>query len=235
MRASRALAAALVAVAALVLVAVAARSGRTETLTPITTASSRPAPTATPTGALRPTTPPKALDEPADSSIISGVIVFALGLALVLGMLAVLLRRGRRGRPWGGGGAVVEHRGPEQAAAHQSSVLVAEALANAVEAGLRVVAEGESRDAVITCWVLLERAAAEAGTARRPAETSAELATRVLAQHQVSAAPLRRLGDLYRTARYSTHPLGEDARDEARSALVQVRRELAGRPAPELA
>jgi hypothetical protein len=224
-----------VAVAALALVAVAARSGRTETLTPITTASSSPAATATRTGALGPTGPRTVLDEPADTSIISGVIVFALGLAMVLALLAVLLRRGRRGRPWGGAGAVVEHRRPDPAAAPQASAVVAQALAGAVEAGLRVVAEGESRDAVITCWVLLERAAAEAGTARRPAETSAELATRVLAQHRVSAAPLRRLGELYRMARYSTHPLGEDARAEARSALVQVRNELAGLPAQELA
>src|SRR5213079_3750832 len=41
-----------------------------------------------------------------------------------------------------------------------------DALAEAVEAALRRVEEGEPHDAVIACWVLLERAAADAGTAR---------------------------------------------------------------------
>ncbi|MEN3362659.1 MAG: hypothetical protein V7637_6641 [Mycobacteriales bacterium] len=231
---ARAVVAALVAVAALSLVALAARSGRTETLRPITTASGAGSPTATPTGAAHTAGERAAPSQPADHSMAGGVIVGVLGLAVLLSLLLALVIRQRRTRGWGGGleraadRPVVDRSGSERPPAW-----AAQALASAVTDALRQVEEGESADAVIACWVLLERAAGEAGTARHPAETPAELTTRVLAQHHVTAGPLQRLADLYRTARYSTHPLGEDARDQARAALAQVRRELAGEPVGE--
>jgi hypothetical protein len=227
LRTAQTVAALVVAVAALALVAVAARSGRPETLTPVTARSRTAIPTVTAT-LERPSPEP-----PASSS--AGwvaphwMIVFLalLAMACLLGFAAWLFRRSRGGRRlwwWRGQPAPA----PELAPDPRPDPAVTGALADAVDAGLRRLDEGAARDAVIACWVLLESAAAEAGTARRPAETAAELTTRVLHQHRVTADVLHRLADLYREARYSSHLLGEDARKQARAALAQVRVELAG-------
>jgi hypothetical protein len=103
---------------------------------------------------------------------------------------------------------------------------VARALTEAVDATLVAIERGETREAIIACWLRLEDIAGEAGVSRRPAETAADLTERVLATHQVSGPTLSRLADLYREARFSGHRMDESARDEARSALEQVRDEL---------
>jgi hypothetical protein len=78
--------------------------------------------------------------------------------------------------------------------------------------------------------VLLERAAADAGTHRAAPDTPSELAGRLIDRHAVSSAPLLRLADLYREARFSRHELPESARTEARAALEQLRAELEASP-----
>ena len=103
-------------------------------------------------------------------------------------------------------------------------------LAAAVRAGLRELHDGGPGEGVIACWVLLERAAADAGTHRVPPDTPSELAGRLIDRHDVSPAPLLRLARLYREARYSRHVLPESARTEARAALEEVAAELARRP-----
>jgi hypothetical protein len=99
-------------------------------------------------------------------------------------------------------------------------------LAEAVEHALATLDTGEVGDAIVGCWVALERAAAAAGTPRLAAETSAELTERVLAEHQVSADTLRQLAALYREARFSGHRLGEPERATARALFEQVRADL---------
>ena len=103
----------------------------------------------------------------------------------------------------------------------------AERLAEAVDAGLARIDSGTATDAVIACWVALEQAAASAGVAREPSETPAEFIVRVLGVGGISEPELVRLGDLYREARYSTHGSTEQARAEARAALLRLRDELA--------
>jgi Domain of unknown function (DUF4129) len=100
-------------------------------------------------------------------------------------------------------------------------------LSEAVTTGVDQIESGTPSDAIVACWLALERAAADAGVARAPSETPAELTVRVLAACWVSRAALERLADLYREARFSTHGLPESARAEARQALVLLRRELA--------
>lgn len=109
---------------------------------------------------------------------------------------------------------------------------VARALTEAVDETLLTIERGETRDAIIACWLRLEDVAADAGVEKTPAETAAELTERVLSTHQVSRQTLSRLADLYREARFSAHPLGDDARQEARDALEQIRRELTTEPVP---
>jgi hypothetical protein len=89
------------------------------------------------------------------------------------------------------------------------------------------VAQGQARDGIILCWHRLEQLAAEAGFARLPADTSTDLAGRLLHALPLSAEPLNRLASLYREARFSSHPLSADAVAQARADLAQLRSELA--------
>jgi len=99
-------------------------------------------------------------------------------------------------------------------------------LAEAVESGLAAVDSGTATDAVIACWVALEQAAASAGVERQPSETPAEFTVRVLGVGGISEPELLRLAQLYREARYSTHGSSEEARAQARAALIRLRDEL---------
>jgi hypothetical protein len=103
----------------------------------------------------------------------------------------------------------------------------ADRLAEAVDTGLARIDSGTATDAVIACWVALEEAAASAGVARDASETPAEFTVRVLGIGGISEPQLVRLGELYREARYSTHGSTEQARAEARAALLRLRDDLA--------
>ena len=102
------------------------------------------------------------------------------------------------------------------------------ALARAVDEGLARIDEGTTDDAVIECWLRLEGAAADVGLGRGPAETPAELTVRVLGRTAVPTTAIERLLSLYRTARYSSHPLPASARAEAEAALREIRDRAAG-------
>ncbi len=117
-------------------------------------------------------------------------------------------------------------------AAHWQTV-TREDLDEAVAEGFARLDEGRPGDAIVACWLAFERTAAAAGVARRPSETPAELAVRVLAAHWVSRQALDRLADLYREARFSGHGLPESARAEARAALDLLRGELATARVPD--
>ncbi|HEV2885684.1 MAG TPA: DUF4129 domain-containing protein [Jatrophihabitans sp.] len=88
------------------------------------------------------------------------------------------------------------------------------------------LAGGQIRDGVILCWHRLEQTAEAAGLRRSPAETSSELAEKLLATLPLSEAPLNRLAALYREARFSSHPIPAAAVDQARADLAQLRAEL---------
>ena len=98
----------------------------------------------------------------------------------------------------------------------------------AVDAGLSDLddTDADPRRAVIACWVRLEQAAAAAGTPREPGDTPAELVTRLLGGHDVSASVLYALAEVYRVARYATRTVDTAMRDQARAALWQLRGKL---------
>jgi len=99
----------------------------------------------------------------------------------------------------------------------------------AVDEGLADLddADADPRRAVIACWVRLERAAAAAGTPREVGDTSTDLVARLLATHLVSGEVLSTFAEVYREARFATHAVDAAMREQARSALVQLRDELA--------
>ncbi len=70
---------------------------------------------------------------------------------------------------------------------------------------------------------------ARRGRAVRRSDTATELLDRAVAAGLVAGAPARTLTELFREARFSAHPMGEDARRSALACLAQVRGELAAR------
>jgi hypothetical protein len=98
--------------------------------------------------------------------------------------------------------------------------------ARAMDQALWTIRRGDVQHAIVACWVRLEDLAAEVGVTRTPSDTSAELATRLLAEVQVSHDPVQRLEALYREARFSMHPMTGTAAAQAQADLQQIRREL---------
>lgn len=107
-----------------------------------------------------------------------------------------------------------------------------EQLRAAVDESLESLERGPVTDAIIGCWVRVETAAAAAGLALRPSETSSEFVDRVLTSYGAREDALRRLSALYREARFSSHELGESSREEARACLADIRTDLARVRAP---
>ena len=99
---------------------------------------------------------------------------------------------------------------------------VAAAVVDEVEAQRAALLEGAPRNAIVRCWLTLERDVAAAGLARHPADTSVEFTKRVLARYSVDSEAIHDLAGLYREARFSDHPLGEPARQAALDALDRL-------------
>jgi hypothetical protein len=91
-----------------------------------------------------------------------------------------------------------------------------------VDAARIALGGGSPRNAIVACWMQLERDAAAAGLPRAAAETSAEYVERVVAASSVDPAPIRELAALYREARFSRHELLDDHRSRALAAMNRV-------------
>jgi hypothetical protein len=108
------------------------------------------------------------------------------------------------------------------------------AMADDAEEQLRLLLDGEPRNAIVACWHRFEMQALESGLPRHPWETSSEFALRMLDRADVDSAAVNRLLELYREARFSEHDLVESHRTAAAGALreihVQVGARRAGRP-----
>ena len=81
---------------------------------------------------------------------------------------------------------------------------------------------GTPRNAIVECWMRLERAIGRSGFERDPADTTEELTEHVLSQFAIDQSAIRELAALYREARFSTHPMGERERQAAVVALDTV-------------
>jgi Domain of unknown function (DUF4129) len=108
----------------------------------------------------------------------------------------------------------------------------AEELVAALDAGLEELSDTDRdpRRAVIACWVRLEQAAAAAGTPRHPGDSPTDLVGRLLNEQQVDARVLAALLEVYRQARYATHTVDNQMRQQARSALERLRADLGAVP-----
>jgi Domain of unknown function (DUF4129) len=86
--------------------------------------------------------------------------------------------------------------------------------------------EPDLRRAIIAAYARMERALAQAGTPRLPAEAPMEYLQRALRDLDTSAGAMRRLTDLFEWAKFSQHEPEARMRDEAIDALVALRDEL---------
>ncbi|HEV2371483.1 MAG TPA: DUF4129 domain-containing protein [Streptosporangiaceae bacterium] len=135
-------------------------------------------------------------------------VLYAVLLTAVLtGVVAIaLLLRGRR-------------RGParrETGMAPGSGERLHQAVRSG-QAALRQV--DDARRAIIACYVAMEHSLAEAGTVRGEAETPDELLARAAAAGLARQAEASQLTALFYEARFSSHPMPPERRDQARQAL----------------
>jgi hypothetical protein len=151
-----------------------------------------------------------------------GYLLAGLCLSVVLVLAVALLWSVFRDR------LVVRKSIPEVVDAEEVRRRMREQVRAAVDEGLSDldVMDTDPRRAVIACWARLEAAAAAAGTAREPGDTSTELVERLLAEHAITVPVLADFAATYREARFATHVVDEAMRDRARAALRQVRDEL---------
>lgn len=218
------------------LVTWAASIGPSGVLTGDGPATHRAAPTPTrptDTAATAPTRPPLALPERGgaggDQPVIRAILA-VLAAALVLGLLVGLLFLARRlWERW------VERRRPPPPPEHvEFDVLetprrVADEIVRDAGHQRALLLDGSPRNAVVACWHRFEQQAAGAGVVRQDWETSAEFTLRVLDMVDADSTEVARLGALYREARFSGHPIDEQARSAALAALDAIHARLPAR------
>jgi hypothetical protein len=110
-------------------------------------------------------------------------------------------------------------------------------LARAVDSGRQALREvdDDARAAIIRCYLAMEASLAGAGAARDVAETPDELLGRAVSAELVHPAPAGRLTTLFYEARFSTHPMPPQRRDDAERALAGLAASLAAEPAASTA
>ena len=154
-------------------------------------------------------------DRGTSSSVAFAVLAVLLGGALAYGWLA------RRTGPT-----------PEEAgaAADDVGVEVAQLSAAVEAAGDELARHADPRQAVLAAYAAMARHLATGlvhrGRISRTSDTATELLDRAVDAGLVTGAPARTLTDLFREARFSRHPMGEEARQAAEESLAQVRAEL---------
>lgn len=135
-----------------------------------------------------------------------------LVVAVVLMVLRMLLNR--------------ERREDRDLTPQEDEELVALLEASGDDVRYRALSEADPRNAVVACWVALEEAVRRSGLRDDPSETASELTIRVLGRWQVDQAAITDLSEAYREARFSRHPVSEQQRDRAISALERIHEDL---------
>lgn len=150
------------------------------------------------------------------------IALTVLGVALVLGAVVYFLYKLLRGPLAGAIEGGEPAAGQDEARQEEQ-----DALADALLAGRSALAGDDARAAIIACYAAMERSLAAAGIARLAADSPTDLLRRAVQRGAVDPAGSARLTDLFREARYSTHPMGAGQLAEARAALDAVTAALA--------
>jgi hypothetical protein len=98
------------------------------------------------------------------------------------------------------------------------------ALAGAVAAAeVELDSHGDdTRAAIIAAYTAMERQLVASGTTRHASDTPTDFLMRAMAASRVSRGSATRLTELFREARFSTHPMPSTARADAARALARV-------------
>jgi hypothetical protein len=172
----------------------------------------------------------RTLEHPGEANPILKLIGLLVELLLAAALIWLLLRFGRRLlQAWR-----ERVRAPEKREHVEFEVLEdpgpsREQVEKQARAALELLDEGEPRNAIVAAWERFEVGADELGFGRRPWETSSEFVLRMLAIVAADHGAVMQLESLYREARYSTHPMGERERAEARTALLEIQGSLLDR------
>lgn len=151
------------------------------------------------------------------SRTVATVLGVALLVALIVGLIYATARQ-LRSRMAGAGDDAQDEASPEP-------------LDRLIDASSQdqqrwAMTTDDPRAAVVACWMALETAAARGGLPRAVSQTSMEFTGRVLSAWAVPAPVVSRLGELFREARFSQHPVTEEMRTEAVQALRTVNETL---------
>ncbi|WP_280669319.1 MULTISPECIES: DUF4129 domain-containing protein [unclassified Kitasatospora] len=153
---------------------------------------------------------------PAVSLEILVVLVALVALAAAVIMLWPSRRRKRAARP---------NRRPLRP---ETAAVVDEAtLAEAVESARRALHGDDARAAVIACYAAMEQSLAASGTAREASDSPTDLLARVVANGILRDTDATELTELFREARYSSHPMSQPHLHRARTALDAIAATLA--------
>ncbi len=102
-----------------------------------------------------------------------------------------------------------------------------EPAASAVDAAMSALdSDSDPRRGVIAAYAAMQRTLAEHGLARARSEAPREFLSRVLVASRATEREAATLTGLFEEARFSTHPIPEQARGRARSALGSLRARL---------
>jgi hypothetical protein len=168
-------------------------------------------------------------DTTATHDTVASAITWAMRVLIALVVLAVVVALAQALLEW------LATRRVDVADEVDAQVLPEELLERARESE-ELLATGTPANAVVAAWVRLEDAVRGAGLHQDDSRTSTELVRTVIRGFGVRQEPLDELAGLYREARFSRHPVGEDMRDRAREALLSIqadlRRATSGRHAP---
>ncbi|MET3427117.1 hypothetical protein BJ973_006329 [Actinoplanes tereljensis] len=177
-------------------------------------------PTSQPSVSKAPQPPPEAAQGLPEWLGTAALVLFGLVLAVALVVVIwAVLRDAAKRRA---------RKGKRQIKTSQDGTRTADELVAALDAGLEELSDSDRdpRRAVIACWVRLEQAAAAAGTTRHPGDSPTDLVGRLLREQQVDAHVLAALLEVYREARYATHTVDNQMRQQAISALERLRADL---------
>lgn len=99
-------------------------------------------------------------------------------------------------------------------------------LEKTAEDQLVALREGSPRNAIVACWMALERACRDSGLPGNSAETSTEFTARVLGRYATAPQAVTALAAKYREARFSEHTMTESDREQAVAALERILADL---------
>ncbi|AUG82076.1 hypothetical protein CFP65_7498 [Kitasatospora sp. MMS16-BH015] len=178
-----------------------------------------PPPSGPPTTPPPPTHPPAPTETHHSAGPLLGIIALTLvAIAAVVGLVLLYRHYGHLLRRRAATAPGLFDSPPEEPD---------QALAEAVDSGRRALHGEDVRTAVIACYAAMELSLADSGVPGRASDSPSDLLARAAADGRLAGEAPQALAELFREARYSTHPMTPHHLDRARAALDTIAAQLA--------